>query len=121
PVAFVGLLLIVYQHLVTFALARLLAAYRAGPLPPPADAGDRSAAAALRAGVRLWRPAVSYAGIQLLVIATALLGVLGMSSLRINGPDQVAAAHQARLAALAALPLAALVLAFVQLVPQRVA
>ncbi|MDQ1712272.1 MAG: hypothetical protein QOE45_1722 [Frankiaceae bacterium] len=124
---------LVLHVLVTFALARLVAAARAEPLPPvprvdelgrrvepPRNAGppltpeDASPVTALRNAFRLWRPAVRVTGLYLLAGLAAGLTVVALSGGRFAeyGPN-------AQLVAV--LPVSAVFTAFVVLAVQRVA
>ena len=129
-VLFAGLFLHV---VVLLALIRVLGASRPEPVPAPPqvdDAGrrvlppvrrgppltheDRRAVTALRNAVRLWRPALSLAGLVLLAQLGALLTVVALS-----GGKVAEYASGVQLAAI--LPVSGLFMTFVVLAPQRIA
>jgi hypothetical protein len=125
-----AVLSLVLANIVTFGLVRLLAAYRDHSLPTPPESpsvvavpsdADRSPAYAVRQALRLWRPAVTLTGIQILCFATALLMVVGIGSIDLTVETTEEAVHAARIAALGAWPIVSLMLAFVQVAPQRIA
>jgi hypothetical protein len=130
PNGALGVAALVAGNVVTFALVRVLAAHRPdrpappadGPqLVPPVDDSDRRATAALRRAARLWRPAITLTAIQILFFATALLMVVGLGHFDLSNASTEEAVHAARLAALGSLPVVTLLMAFVQLAPQRIA
>ncbi len=126
------------QVVVTLALVRNLAAWRLQPVPPPplvGEAGeragrlsvvlpvaeaDRSVQRSLRAAVSLLRPALRLAALQILFLLGAALALAALGGDRLvdrsgDTPRPSAAAL------LAAIPLFAFVLAFIQVAPQRIA
>jgi hypothetical protein len=124
---------LVAHAIVILALVRLLGAYRPEPLPPlpqvdelgrrvlppqrqgpPLTPLDRGATTALRNAGRLWRPAVSATGLYFLAAFAA-----GMTAVVLSGGRLAEYGHTAQVATV--LPVAALFLAFVALVPQRIA
>ena len=123
----------VLQIIVGFALIRLLGAWRPEPVPappqvddqgrrvltarrpgPPLGPADAGVGGALTSAFRLWRPAVSFAGLVVLAQLGALLTVFALSGGQ-------AAEYEPDVVLLAALPVSALFLAFVALAPQRIA
>jgi hypothetical protein len=117
----------------TFALARVLAAFRTAPLPDPPQVdelgrrvlpprvfgprvtpADAAVGTALRNAWRLWRPAVRVSGLYLLAGVASTLTVLALSGGRF-------AEYGPTAQVVAVLPVSALFTAFVLLATQRVA
>lgn len=119
------------ENIATFAAVRLLGAHRPAGVPEPADpttarrvppvgTADRSLGAATASGLRLIRPALRLALIQLLVVIGALLVLVALA-----GTDFVTnenpSRHDRVVVAAGLAPLVALMSAFISLAPQRIA
>ncbi|HVF20900.1 MAG TPA: hypothetical protein VNA14_11760 [Mycobacteriales bacterium] len=129
----VAALTLVVQVVVVLALIRLLGAYRAEPVPPPAQVdeqgrrvlpppnpgpplgdADRRVGGALRNALRLGRPALAMSGLILLAQVAAVFTIIALSGGK-------AVDYSATVLLLTALPVSALFLAFILLAPQRIA
>ena len=124
---------LIVQVVVSFALIRVLGAFRPVPVPappqvddqgrrvlpprepgPPLTAGDRRVRVALRNAFALWRPGLSFTGLVLLAQVGALLAVLALSGGK-------ATDYSSNVLLLSAVPVSALFMAFLLLAPQRIA
>lgn len=119
------------ENVATFAVVRLLGAHRPAGLPQHADpsarrgvpevgTADRSLVRATAHAVRLIRPALRLALVQMLVVFAALLIVVAL-----GGADLVAneepTRHERLVVVAGSGPIVALLSAFIALTPQRIA
>lgn len=124
---------IIVQVVVSFALVRVLGAFRPVPVPPPPQVDetgrrvlpprqpgpaltpeDRRVGVALRNAFALLRPALSFTALVLLAQIAALLAVMALSGGK-------AVDYSPNVLLLAAVPVSALFMAFLLLAPQRIA
>jgi hypothetical protein len=116
------------ENIATFAVVRMLAAHRPAGVPelttgrrvPPVGTADRSLGRASANAVRLTRPALRLALIQMLVVFSALLILVALA-----GADLVSSENPTRqdriLVVAGSGPIVALLSAFIALAPQRIA
>jgi hypothetical protein len=120
------------QNIATFAVVRLLAAYRPGGLPDPPAAppvrrvapvgtADRSPLGAARAGLQLVRPALRLGLVQLLALFGALIVLALIAGGDALGGGEEPTRQEVLILLAGSAPLVALVTAFIAVAPQRIA